>query len=81
MGVRIPQDVVIIALHHEVIFDAVSPSLAFYRCEPAHFARQLFRAAMQVARGQPLHNPYVRIEPHFERGEMLPPGAGRAKRS
>jgi DNA-binding LacI/PurR family transcriptional regulator len=73
MRLRIPEDVAVIARDHEVMLESVSPALAYYHWPPADYARHLFRAVMQLARGRKLHKPQLRIPPRFHRGEMLPP--------
>jgi len=79
-GLRVPQDVSVLARNDDTFMRALLPEPTRYHANPPVMARSIFRLLMQVIEGQAPTRPHVRIMPDFIAGESLAlaPGAGRS---
>lgn len=74
-GVRIPEDVSLLALDDNPVLDRLVPVPSRYRKDIAHFASLLRRALEQAMSGRQSGPHAVRVIPELDRGEtLLPPG-------
>ena len=76
-GLRVPQDVALIARDSDHFHEYFSPQLARYRADPDVHARRLARILMKLVRGETGRPACVRLMPEFFPGESL----GEAKQS
>ncbi len=70
-GLRIPQDAAVMARDDDHFLEFTAPLLARYRYDPDLHARRLFRAVMQVARGELPSRQQLRALPEFITGETI----------
>jgi DNA-binding LacI/PurR family transcriptional regulator len=70
-GLRVPQDVALIARDSDYFHEYFSPQLARYRADPDVHARRLARILMKLVRGETGRPACVRLMPDFLPGESL----------
>jgi DNA-binding LacI/PurR family transcriptional regulator len=70
-GLRVPQDVAIIARDSDHFHEYFSPQLARYRVDPDVHARRLARILIRLVRGETGRPACVRLMPEFLPGESL----------
>jgi LacI family transcriptional regulator len=79
-GLRIPEDVSVVARNDDTFMRALLPEPTRYHASPPALARSLFRLLRAVIDGNAPTRPQVRIMPDFIAGESLaaaPEGAPR----
>jgi len=80
-GLRVPQDVSVIARNDDAFMTALLPEPTRYHASPHVLGRRIFKLLMQVVEGQPPLRPHVRIMPEFIAGESLGQASDKADRS
>jgi DNA-binding LacI/PurR family transcriptional regulator/biotin operon repressor len=75
-GLRVPEDVSVIARNDDAFMTALLPEPTRYHASPHVLARRIFKLLMQVIDGRLSIPPHVRIMPEFIAGESL--GLARA---
>jgi len=75
-GLRVPEDVSVIARNDDAFMTALLPEPTRYHASPHVLARRIFKLLMQVVEGQAPLRPHVRIMPEFIAGESLGFAAG-----
>jgi DNA-binding LacI/PurR family transcriptional regulator len=70
-GLRVPQDVAVIARNDDAFMSALLPEPTRYHASPHVIARRIFKLLMQVAAGETPPTAHVRIMPAFIAGESL----------
>jgi DNA-binding LacI/PurR family transcriptional regulator len=70
-GLRLPQDVALIARDSDHFLEYHSPSLACYHHDPDTHARRIARVVIQLARGGGIRTRATRMMPTFLKGESL----------
>lgn len=73
-GLRVPDDVSVIARNDDAFMTALLPEPTRYHASPHILARRIFKLLMQVVEGRTPVQPHVRIMPDFIAGESLGPG-------
>ena len=72
-GLRVPQDLSVIALNDDAFMTALMPDPTRYHASPHVLARRILKLLMQVVEGQPSFRSQVRIMPDFIVGTSLRP--------
>ncbi len=75
-GLRVPQDVSVVARNDDAYMSALLPEPTRYHASPHVLAQRFFKLAMQIAGGEMPLRPHIRIMPHFIAGASLGPGRG-----
>ena len=70
-GLRVPQDVAVIARNDDAFMSALLPEPTRYHASPHVIARRVFKLLMQVVDGETPLRLHVRIMPAFIAGESL----------
>jgi LacI family transcriptional regulator len=75
-GLRVPQDVAVVARNDDAFMSALLPEPTRYHASPHVIARRVFKLLMQVSEGETLLRQHVRIMPAFIAGESLSKAPG-----
>jgi LacI family transcriptional regulator len=77
-GLRIPQDVSVVARNDDAFMNALLPEPTRYHASSHVFAQHFFKLSLQMAEGPPPLRPNVRIMPDFITGASLGPAPAPA---
>jgi DNA-binding LacI/PurR family transcriptional regulator len=72
-GLRVPQDVSVVARNDDAFMSALLPEPTRYHASPHVFAQRFFKLTMQIVGGETPLRPHVRIMPDFIAGASLGP--------
>jgi LacI family transcriptional regulator len=79
-GLRVPQDLSVVARNNDVFMSALLPTPTCYHASPHVIARKIFKLLMQVVEAETPPRPQVRIMPDFVAGESLATASGSVAR-